>query len=592
MKITKDSFFISLIIFAILILVVAFSLKNIYELNNNSNKVIHTYEVQMDLANNLSLLKDIETGARGFALTGNTAYTEPNVLAKPKIKKNILHLQSLIKDNPLQIVKLDSLKQLINLKIASSREIINVRKQLGLNAAIKIISTQKGKRIMDDIRKLSYNMDKLEEESLIDRNKIAVDSYFLAQLYVVLGGVISILIATFLMIINNQSFKLKKHLLKSEEVLTVALSSKQQFLSNMSHEIRTPMNAILGFTKIMLKTDLAPKQKQYLDAIKTSSDGLIILIDDILDLAKVDAGKMTFEEIPFKMESSISSMIQVFDLKIKEHNLELIKEYDSKIPEVLLGDKVRLHQILLNLLGNALKFTTKGKITVAVRLLNEDEDTTTIEFAITDTGIGIAEDELEYIFENFQQATSSSSRIFGGTGLGLGICKQLVEKQGGTISVKSKINEGATFSFTLSFKKTNAEIKSEIIELKLDDEIKIIKVLLAEDIKLNQLLMKIILDDFNFKYDIADNGKIAIEKLQTESYDIILMDLQMPEMDGYEATAYIRDIMNLKIPIIALTADVTTADVEKCKAIGMNDYISKPLDERVLYTKIIELVGR
>jgi CheY-like chemotaxis protein len=167
-----------------------------------------------------------------------------------------------------------------------------------------------------------------------------------------------------------------------------------------------------------------------------------------------------------------------------------------------------------------------------------------------------------------------------------------VEKQGGTISVKSKINEGATFSFTLSFKKTNAEIKSEIIELKLDDEIKIIKVLLVEDIKLNQLLMKIILDDFNFKYDIADNGKIAIEKLQTESYDIILMDLQMPEMDGYEATAYIRDIMNLKIPIIALTADVTTADVEKCKAIGMNDYISKPLDERVLYTKIIELVGR
>jgi CheY-like chemotaxis protein/nitrogen-specific signal transduction histidine kinase len=392
------------------------------------------------------------------------------------------------------------------------------------------------------------------------------------------------------MIINNQSFKLKKHLLKSEEVLTVALSSKQQFLSNMSHEIRTPMNAILGFTKIMLKTDLAPKQKQYLDAIKTSSDGLIILIDDILDLAKVDAGKMTFEEIPFKMESSISSMIQVFDLKIKEHNLELIKEYDSKIPEVLLGDKVRLHQILLNLLGNALKFTTKGKITVAVRLLNEDEDTTTIEFAITDTGIGIAEDELEYIFENFQQATSSSSRIFGGTGLGLGICKQLVEKQGGTISVKSKINEGATFSFTLSFKKTNAEIKSEIIELKLDDEIKIIKVLLVEDIKLNQLLMKIILDDFNFKYDIADNGKIAIEKLQTESYDIILMDLQMPEMDGYEATAYIRDIMNLKIPIIALTADVTTVDLEKCKAMGMNDYVSKPLDEKILHTKIIELL--
>jgi signal transduction histidine kinase/CheY-like chemotaxis protein len=590
MKITKDSFFISFLIFTILILIVVFSLKNIYDLNNNSNKVIHTYEVQMDLANNLSLLKDIETGARGFALTGNKAYIEPNALAKPKIKKNILHLQNLIKDNPIQEIKLDSLKHLINLKIASSLEIITVREQVGLNAAIEIISTQKGKRIMDEIRKLSYNMDKLEEKSLRDKNKIAVDSYFLAQLYVVLGGIISILIATFLMIINNKSLKLKKHLLKSEEVLTVALSSKQQFLANMSHEIRTPMNAILGFTKILLKTDLAPKQKEYLDAIKTSSDGLIILINDILDLAKVDAGKMTFEEIPFKMESSISSMIQVFNVKIKGKNLELVKEYDHKIPEVLLGDKVRLHQILLNLLGNAVKFTTKGKITVAVRLLTEDKDEVRIEFAITDTGIGISEDKLEYIFENFQQATSSSSRIFGGTGLGLGISKQLVEQQGGTISVKSKVDEGATFSFTLSFKKTNAEIKHETIELELDEEIKVIKVLLVEDIKLNQLLMKIILEDFNFEYDIADNGKIAVEKLQTGSYDIILMDLQMPEMNGFEATEYIRNTMNLKIPIIALTADVTTVDVEKCKAIGMNDYISKPLDERVLYTKIIELV--
>jgi signal transduction histidine kinase/CheY-like chemotaxis protein len=592
MKITKDSFLISVLIFTILILIVAFSLKNICELNNNSNKVIHTYEVQMGLSNNLSLLKDIETGARGFALTGNRAYIEPNALAKPKIKKNILHLQNLIKDNPIQIVKLDSLKRLIDLKIASSLEIITVREQAGLSAAIEIISTQKGKRIMDDIRKVSYNMDQLEENSLTARNKIAVDSYFLAQLYVVLGGIISILIATFLMIINNQSLKLKKNLLKSEEVLTVALSSKQQFLANMSHEIRTPMNAILGFTKILLKTNIAPKQKEYLDAIKTSSDGLIVLINDILDLAKVDAGKMTFEQRPFKLESSISSMIQVFDLKIKEKNLELIKEFDTTIPEVVMGDKVRLHQIILNLLGNALKFTTKGKITVSVSLLSEDEEKVDLKFAITDTGIGIAEDELEYIFENFQQATNSSSRIFGGTGLGLGISKQLIEKQGGTISVTSKINEGTTFSFTLSFKKTSTEIKTETMDLELDKENRVVKVLVVEDIKLNQLLMKIILDDFNFKYEIAENGKIAIEKLETESYDIILMDLQMPEMNGFEATEHIRKTMNSTIPIIALTADVTTVDVEKCIAAGMNDYISKPLDEKILHTKIIELVAR
>ena len=369
-----------------------------------------------------------------------------------------------------------------------------------------------------------------------------------------------------------------------------ALQSKQQFLSNMSHEIRTPMNAILGFTKVLLKTDIVPKQKEYLDAIKVSSDGLLVLINDILDLAKTDAGKMIFEEKPFKIEFSISTMHQVFDLKLKEKNLELVKEYDNKIPVVLLGDAARLHQILLNLLGNAIKFTAKGKITVAVRLLHEDKKKATIEFAITDTGTGIPEDQLEFIFENFQQATSSTSSTFGGTGLGLAICKQLVEKQGGSILVKSKVDEGSTFSFTLSFQKSDVEIKKASGEGELDKEIKDIRILVVEDIKLNQLLMKTILDDFKFKYDIADNGKIAIEKLQTETYDIILMDLQMPEMNGFEATEYIRNTMKSNIPIIALTADVTTVDVEKCKAVGMNDYVSKPLDERILHIKIIELL--
>jgi two-component system CheB/CheR fusion protein len=375
---------------------------------------------------------------------------------------------------------------------------------------------------------------------------------------------------------------------KAEE----AVKAKQQFLSNMSHEIRTPMNAIIGFTKVMMKTELTEKQKEYLMAIKLSGDALIVLINDILDLAKVDAGKMTFEKVPFKMAMSVSAMLHLFDIKIKEKNLTLGAEVDSKIPEVLLGDPVRLHQIIINLVSNAVKFTSKGKISLNVRMVDEDEEKVTVEFIIADTGIGISPEKIATIFENFQQATSDTSRLYGGTGLGLAIVKKLIESQGGSITVASKLNKGSTFRFVLDFQKTTAapEMDTEFIDLHTD--IDTIKVLVVEDMSLNQLLMKTILDEFGFQRDIAANGKIAIEKLQTRSYDIILMDLQMPEMNGFEATAYIRNTLHSKIPIIALTADVTTVDLEKCNALGMNDYIAKPVDEKMLFNKIVSLVKK
>lgn len=371
-----------------------------------------------------------------------------------------------------------------------------------------------------------------------------------------------------------------------------AVKAKQQFLSNMSHEIRTPMNAIIGFTKVLLKTELTAKQKEYLTAIKMSGDALIVLINDILDLAKVDAGKMVFEKTAFRMSISISAMLHLFETKIQEKNLQLVTIYDKNIPEVLVGDPVRLHQIVLNLVSNAVKFTNKGTITMRVDLLSQTDETVEVKFSVSDTGIGIAESKLDKIFENFQQASSGTSRLYGGTGLGLAIVKQLVEPQGGKLTVTSEMGVGSIFSFTLQFQKTDeqprldAEIEQESFEHKN------IKVLVVEDIPLNQLLMKTLLDEFGFERDIAGNGKIAIEKLKESSYDIILMDLQMPEMNGFEATEYIRNTMLLDIPIIALTADVTTVDLAKCKAVGMNDYIAKPVDERILYSKIIGLVKK
>jgi PAS domain S-box-containing protein len=371
-----------------------------------------------------------------------------------------------------------------------------------------------------------------------------------------------------------------------------AVKSKQQFLSNMSHEIRTPMNAIIGFTKVILKTELTIHQREYLSAIKMSGDALIVLINDILDLAKVDAGKMVFEKTPFKLALSINAMLHLFESKLDEKNIKLIKIYDDAIPEVIEGDPVRLHQIILNLLSNAVKFTAEGSVTVNIQMVSQTEDAVTISFAVSDTGIGIASNKLDAIFENFQQASSGTSRIFGGTGLGLAIVKQLVEGQKGTINVSSELEKGSTFTAILVFSKTNKKAIEDEAIFEADETYKNIKVLVVEDILLNQLLMKTLLDDFGFECEIVSNGKLAVEKLQTTPFDIVLMDLQMPEMNGFEATDVIRNTMNNSIPIIALTADVTTVDVEKCKQAGMNDYISKPIDEKLLYSKIISNVKK
>ncbi|MBA3704592.1 MAG: response regulator [Bacteroidetes bacterium] len=386
-------------------------------------------------------------------------------------------------------------------------------------------------------------------------------------------------------------------LIKAKKLLEESMRVKEQFLANMSHEIRTPMNAIVGFTDLLLKTELTQEQKQYIDAVKTSGENLIVIINDVLDFSKIQSGKISFEKINFRLSQTMSMVTELMLPKSTEKNIKLSMAIDKKIPDRLVGDPTRLNQILINLLGNAIKFTETGEVKLTVDLLSEMNDEVELKFAVQDTGIGIPKANFNSIFEEFTQATNATTRKYGGSGLGLSIVKQLVEMQGGKVMVESEVGVGSIFSFNLKYKKNidtglekvNASLKEDDIPL-----VKGLKILLVEDNILNQVLAKKVLTNWNWNVELAENGIIALEKLKEQDFDIVLMDIQLPEMDGYEATRHIRNEFPTpknNIPIMAMTAHAMTGEEEKCRAAGMNGYISKPFDQKVLYNRITSIIN-
>jgi len=385
-------------------------------------------------------------------------------------------------------------------------------------------------------------------------------------------------------------------LIKAKRQLEESMKVKEQFLANMSHEIRTPMNAIVGFTDLLLKTTLVKDQKQYIDAIKTSGENLLVIVNDILDFSKMQAGKISFETVEFRLSQIIAVTTELVLQKSIEKNNKLSTSVDKQIPDRLIGDPTRLSQILLNLAGNAIKFTDKGEIKIVVELVSETEEDVELKFSVSDTGIGIPADKLSFIFDAFTQAASDTTRKYGGTGLGLAIVKQLVELQGGHIGATSRVKSGSTFYFTLRYKKNLNPENNEKIAV--DDtytshNIEGLNVLLVEDNVLNQVLAKKVLTDWHWNVDVAENGLKAVEKVQQKDFDIVLMDIQLPEMDGYEATRYIRHQLKpekASVPIMAMTAHAISSEEEKCMKAGMNGYISKPFNQKNLYTKILSIV--
>ncbi|MEL6556652.1 MAG: response regulator [Bacteroidota bacterium] len=386
------------------------------------------------------------------------------------------------------------------------------------------------------------------------------------------------------------SFRYSRELKDAKEIAEQASNAKTEFLSTMSHEIRTPLNAVIGLSNFLIEENPRNDQKESLDNLKFASENLLSLINDILDYNKIDAGKIDFEEKPFNIRRLLDGTIAAYSHIAEEKGIELSHSVDQHVPNVVVGDITRLSQVLTNLIGNAIKFTKKGYVEVSLSFVARSNEKVAIKFSVQDTGVGIAEEKQNLIFESFTQASSATTREFGGSGLGLSITDKLLGLMGSKLFLKSTVGVGSRFYFTQFFEV--AEIDQEKpVEHATQKNISLEgqKVLIVEDTVVNIMVAQKFLEKWGLIVDSAENGAIAVEKIKTNSYDIILMDLQMPVMDGYQATIAIRQ-QGIQIPIIALTAAAVTEVIEKINDVGMNAYVTKPFNPMVLRDKMKEML--
>lgn len=391
---------------------------------------------------------------------------------------------------------------------------------------------------------------------------------------------------------KDVSASLEKAKINAEE----ATLAKGQFLSTMSHEIRTPMNAVIGLTNLLIEDNPKKNQVENLQALKFSGQNLLTLINDILDFSKIEAGKIEFEASVFRLNELVNGIEHTLGLYASEKGVGFQCIVDKKIPNQLIGDSTRISQILNNLVSNAIKFTLEGSVTLEASLVMIAHTDVTIHFRVTDTGIGIPQDKLGIIFDNFSQASSDTTRKFGGTGLGLTITKKLLEMHGSQIEVESKLDQGSVFSFALTLKRAlNVDKPSKHNDSLTDQQaftgLQGVRVLVAEDNRMNVVVIRQYLKKWGIEFDIADNGRIAVEKAQDKAYDLILMDLQMPEMDGFTATQKIKEFAP-DLPIIALTASAMLEVKDRVYEVGMVDFVPKPFVPGELYHKLTKHVNR
>lgn len=563
------------------------SSNNINRLIQNNKKLLREVKVQNSLRQLQTDLLALESDIRGFIIT-NKQDQVPQIAGRiQKITGEMQRLKVGLDTGKTrsEMIRLDFLVQE---KLNFSKHILQTFDANLHPARENLINTVRSKEIRDSIITIVSRLDNIRQGQLkgtvgsIENNGNRATAWGL-----ILAAIACIAcVLTFLYVVNlgrHQQQMISK-LNESEQQLKVASMAKEQFLANMSHEIRTPMNAILGFTNLLKKTGLEQQQAQYVDFISSSGENLLSLINDILDLSKIEAGMMQVENAPFSINGLVSSIEIMFAEKAKAKGLQFSVSVDPSIHDTLSGDAIRLTQILINLLSNAIKFTEKGLVQLSVHPVKTTQDETVLQFRVKDSGIGIAPENREHIFERFQQAEAATTRRFGGTGLGLSIVKQLVTLQKGNIAVNSELGKGTEFVVTLPFAivKEYSEAHA-ILPHEISLTVKNVRLLIAEDNQMNQHLIRHLMKQWQLDFTLVSNGREVLEQLRKQSFSLILMDIQMPEMDGYLTTTAIRSELKLEVPIVAMTAHAMAGEKERCLSFGMNGYISKPIKESELY---------
>lgn len=568
---------------------------NINRLVRGNRNIFNELKIQNELRALESDMLSIESDIRGVIITHN-GYRLNNASNRLEIlEREINNLDtSLKKINAPQISLLDFL---VREKIRHNRQFLNSY-NLTYDSSQLRINIDKGNLLRDSIINVIAQLESVRQQQFKEIIGTIGTTGKNARLWGVFITSIALiaLIVAFWYITNQgrHQQKMIKALNESERKSKDLAHMKEQFLANMSHEIRTPMNSILGFTNLLRRTELGSTQREYVQNIHSAGENLLSLVNDILDLSKIEAGMMQLEETRFSIRSMISSVGAMFIEKMKEKKISFHVKIDHQMPDIVTGDAIRLTQILVNLISNAVKFTDAGSVSVNAKVLEISNDKVLINISVSDTGIGIAAGKQKSVFERFQQAEEETSRRFGGTGLGLNIVQQLVHLQHGTIELKSEPGKGSEFSVVLSYKLPNeAQLYSEALnEQEEQVSLQSIRVLIAEDNPMNQHLIAHLMKSWTIDFTVVNNGAEAIEAIKKTNFSIVLMDIQMPEMDGYSATSIIRNELKNEVPIIAMTAHAMVGEKEKCFQLGMNDYVSKPIKETILYNMIARYAQR